>query len=135
MKTAPRMRVDGFRRTWDVDREEALEAALMSRDSRGGGEFWLSQTERKYPCLAMQVCGTLSHVTFFPDDGHPGFECLGGEGLPPDGVTKLVFEGCDPGDGVEIPNRFIVPLTKALSEANVFFYAGIMSDAEEWFEL
>jgi hypothetical protein len=135
MKATSLMQVEGLKRTWEVDSEEALKAALVSRDSRGGAEFWLSQAGQKYPCLAVRIGGTLCDVHFFPEDGHPGFRCLGGEGLSPDGMTKLVFEGCDPGDGEQIPNRFVVPFTKALSVARVFFRAGIMSDAEEWFEL
>lgn len=129
------MRVEGLKQTWDVDSEGALETALSTRDARGGAEFWLWSTEKRYPCLAMQIGGTFSSVTFFPSDGHPGFRCLGGEGLPATGITKLVFEGCDPGDGEQIPNRFVIPFSKALAVAKVFFTRSVMSDAEEWLEL
>jgi hypothetical protein len=129
------VRVDGFRWTSNVEDEKALEAALMWRDSRGGAEFWLSQEGEKYPCLAMQISGSVGHVMYFPNDGHPGFRCLGGEGLAKGGATTLVFLGCDPGDGVDVPNEFVVPFGKALLIAKDFFRNRKMSDTVAWFEL
>jgi len=129
------MRVDGLSRRWNVKSEAALETTLTRRDTLGGAEFWLSPPDRKYPCLAIRICGALCDMHFFPAARHPGFRCLGGEGLPADGVTKLVFEGCDPGDGEQTPNRFIVPFNKVLSVAKVFFRTGSKSDTEEWLEL
>jgi hypothetical protein len=129
------MRVEGLNQTWNVDSEEALETALSTRDARGGAEFWLSPAKSRHPCLAVQVGGTFSSVTFFPKEDHPGFRCLGGKGLPAAGITKLIFEGCDPGDGEQIPNRFVIPFSSALAVAKVFFTGSIMSDTEDWLEL
>jgi hypothetical protein len=129
------MRVDAFRRTWNVDSEEALTTALTWRDSRGGAQFWLSPAGREHPCLALQVGGTAGHVIFFPEKGHPGFRYVGGQGLSPDGVTKVVFHGCDPVDGEEVPNRFIVPFSKMLSLAQAFYRTGNISHPEDWLEL
>jgi hypothetical protein len=129
------MRVEGLKQIWEVASETALERVLVQRDSRGGAEFWLSAAGQNFPCLAIQVSGAVGHVTFFPADGHPGFRCVGTKASLPDSITKLVFEGCDPGDGEQIPNRFIVPFSKALAIAKVFFRAGVIPDAEEWLEL
>lgn len=128
------MRTDGYGRTWQVDDVADLERALAWRDSRGGALFWLSH-EQEFPSLAIRVSDHLADVHFFPEDGHAGFRCLGGEGLPPDGTAKLVFEGCDPGDGEETPNKFIVSLEAAVSVATEFFRRKPMSGDVSWFEL
>lgn len=128
------MRVDGYGRTWQVEDVADLEKALAWRDSRGGGLFWLSQ-DGGFPTLAIRVSGDVADLHFFPEDGHPGFRCLGGVSLPEDGMTKLVFEGCDPEDGEETPNRFIVPLERAISVAREFLGRQQMPSAVSWFEL
>ena len=127
------MEIAGHRQTWEVDNEEELVQVLARRDPRGGAEFWLSQTHSSSPCLAIRISGTLGD--FFPGGEHPGYRCLGGEGLTADGSTTLVYEGCDPGGGVEVSNHFIVPLGRMLLVAIAFYHDGRMSPAEEWFEL
>ncbi len=97
--------------------------------------FWLSHGDQEYPCLGIRVTGDFADVHFFPHNGHPGFQCLGGEGLPVDEMTTLVFEGCDPTTGEESPNEFIVPFSTALSIATEFLLHRRMSDAVSWFEL
>lgn len=62
------MRVEGHNQTWNVDSEEALETALLTRDARGGAEFWLSSADKTHPCLAVQIGVTSGSVTFFPKD-------------------------------------------------------------------
>jgi hypothetical protein len=81
------------------------------------------------------VSGDVSDVTFFPADGHPGFRCLGGEGLPKGGFTTFVFQGCDPGRGEDVPNEFVVPFSTALLVAKTFFRDKRMSDGVGWYEL
>lgn len=97
--------------------------------------FWLRQEGAEYPCLAIRTSGKFADVHFFPEVGHPGFRCVGGEGLPEDGETTLVFEGCDPSSGEATPNRFVVPFETAVSIAIDFFRTGRMSDTVPWFEL
>src|SRR5262249_5535772 len=93
------MRVHGYRQTWEVADERSLEAALAWRDDHGGGIFWLSPDEERYPALAIRVSGKVADVIYFRQDGHPSFRCLGGQGLPEDGLTTLVYQGCDPAGG------------------------------------
>lgn len=131
----PLVRIDRHARTWQVNDEKGLEEVLSSRDSRGGGLFWLAHDDAKYPCLAIRVSGDVADVHFFPRDGHAGFRCLGGEGMPDDGSTMLVFEGCDPRDGEETPNWFVVPVERAISIGREFFRSKRMSDAGSWLEL
>ncbi len=130
-----RMRVDGYDRSWQVRDVKELQEALAWRDARGGAIFWLSDDEDKYPAFAMRVSGDLADVHFFPKEGHPGFRGIGGEGLPADGSTRLVFQGCDPGSGEETPNDFILPFPTASSIATEFFLHKRMSSGITWLEL
>ena len=129
------MRVDGNRRTWDVKDAMGLDAALMWRDERGGGTFWLSPDEARYPALAIRVSGDVADVHFFPRHGHPGFRCLGGNGLPEGGFTTLLYERADPATGEQTPNEFIVPFETARTVAREFFHTLQMSAVVSWFEL
>jgi len=92
-------------------------------------------TMQNYPVLAIRVTGELADVTFLPEQGHPGCRCLGGEGLPRHASTMLVFNGCDPADGEETANKFVVPFETACSVAMDFFQKKQMSEAVAWFEL
>jgi hypothetical protein len=112
-----------------------LDAALSSRDDKGGALFFISPDEQRYPSLVIRVTKNYADVHYFPYDGHPGFRCLGGEGLPEDGWTSLVYQGCDPGDGEETPNEFIVPFATACEIARAFLRTGERSDAVQWLEL
>ncbi len=129
------MRVVASGLTLLVENVESVLAALARRDDRGGGFFWLAPDDRDYPAIALRVSGEVADVFYFPVDGHPGFRCLGGKGLPDGGLTTLVFDGCDPGTGEETPNKFVVPFDRARSLAVEFFRSHGMSDSVEWFEL
>lgn len=129
------MIVHGYGRAWKVEDDEGLGEVIAWRNSRGGGIFWMAHEGDDYPLLEIRISGDVADVHFFPKEGHPGFRCLGGWGLPVDGSTKLVYQGCDPGDGEEIPNRFIIPLATARRVAREFLARKRMSDAVSWFEL
>jgi hypothetical protein len=127
--------VSGCQRNWDIQDLGALQQALASRDSLGGALFWLAHADDEYPTLAIRISGDVADVHFFPRDNHPGFRCLGGDGLPEGGMTTLVFEGCDPGSGEDTPNEFVVPASTACEIAAEFFRTGRMSTHVSWFEL
>ena len=129
------MRVDGSYQSWQVANLEDLDAALTWRDDRGGGLFWLTPDDDRYPSLALRVGGCLADVTYFPKEGHPGFRCLGGDGLPKGGLTTLVYQGADPASGEVTPNEFIVSFETAHSVAVQFFVSGQRPDVVPWFEL
>jgi hypothetical protein len=129
------VQVDGYRQKWHVEDDKSLEGVLAWRDNRGGGIFWLTPDEERYPVLAVCVSGNVADVTYFPRDRHPGFRCLGGNGLPEGGLTTLVYEGCDPASGEQEPNEFIVPFETACSVAKDFFRSSQMSETVSWFEL
>jgi hypothetical protein len=114
---------------------KSLDAALAWRDERGGGTFWLTPDETRYPALAIRVSPDLADVHYFPCDGHPGYRCFGGDGVPEGGYTTLVYQGADPATGEQTPNEFVVPFETARAIAGEFFRTERMSDAESWFEL
>jgi hypothetical protein len=116
-------------------RFRGVEAALGWRDDRGGGIFWLSPDDERYPALAIRVSGDLADVHYFPRDGHPGFRCLGGEGLPQGGLTTFVYRECEPATGEKILNKFVVSFEIASAVAREFFRTEQMSEAVPWFEL
>lgn len=129
------MRVDGYCQSWQVEDDKSLEAALAGRDDRGGGIFWFTPDDEKYPALAIRVRGNVADVPFFPRDGHPGFRCIGGEGLPEGGETTLVYQGCDPTPGENTPNELVLPFPSALAVAREFFRTMQMWPAVSWLEL
>lgn len=102
------MRVEQCRQSWQVTNVKELVAALASRDDKGGALFYITPDNQRYPSLAIRVAKDYADVHYFPYDGHPGFRCLGGQGLPEDGWTSFVYQGCDPGTGEKTPNEFIV---------------------------
>jgi len=127
------MKIEGYGIAWDANDEEGLETVLRKRDSRGGGQFWLSDAA-DYPCLAIRVSGDLSDIHYFPHDNHPGFRCLGGQDLPPNGCTNFVYEGCEPYAGEETENKFVVPFATALTVAKDFLRSKQMASSAQWFE-
>ena len=121
--------------TWDANDERRLETILRKKDSRGGGAFWLADEDGAHPCLLIRVSGDLSEILYFPHEHHPGFLCVGGQGLPPHGTTLFVFDGCDPGDGEERPNDFVVPFATAVIVARDFLRDRQLPSSVQWFEL
>ncbi|MFX1450750.1 MAG: Imm1 family immunity protein [Promethearchaeota archaeon] len=129
------MIVSGYQTEWVVDDEHSLDNILRTRDDMKGGEFWLADVAGEYPCLSIIIYQNLSTIHYFPKENHPGFRCLGGEGLPSGGMTIFVYQGCDPRDGIEIPNKFVVPFTTALAVAKEFFRSRKLPASVQWFEL
>jgi hypothetical protein len=130
------MRVEEHTRSWRVANAMELAAALTSRDEKGGALFFISpDDDQRCPSLAIRVTKDYADVHFFPYDGHPGLRCLGGIGLPKDGWTSFVYQGCDPGTGEETPNQFIIPFSTARAIAEEFLRSGQRSNAVEWLEL
>jgi hypothetical protein len=129
------VRVDASHRSWQVCDASGLHDVLTWRDKRGGARFWLSEGLEQYPVLAITVTGELADVMFYPEESHPGFRCLGGQGLPKGGSTTFVFDGCDPWTGEDSPNEFVVSLNSASLIAVEFLEKKQMSVAVSWLEL
>ena len=97
--------------------------------------LWLSPDGAQYPAMALRISSGVADVHYFPHDGHPGFRCLGGDGLPAGGMTRLVYQGADPATGEDTPNEFVVPVELVGEVAAEFFRSQQMSAAVSWFEL
>jgi hypothetical protein len=125
-----------YTQSWQVSNAKELAAALTSRDEKGGALFYITPDDaQRYPSLAIRVTKDYADVHYFPFDGHPGFRCFGGVGLPENGWTNFVYQGCDPGTGEETPNAFINPFAIACTIAEEFLRSGQRSESVEWLEL
>ena len=129
------MILEGLNRSIRVETAQALREVLAWRDAGGGAHWWLAGEVGAFPALAMTFTGPVAELHFFAQASHPGFRCVGGEGLPEDGETLLVYEGCDPGDGIQTPNEFIIRSEQAADIAAFFLANQAMSDAVAWLEL
>ena len=128
------MLVSGNRQSWRVENENELDDVLARRDSRGGCVFWLTHDD-EFPCLCIRISGDVGDVPFFPHEDHPGFRCLGGQGLPEGEWTTLLFNGCDPGHGEETPNEFVVSFSAACLIAKEFLVNAKLPANFSWLEL
>jgi len=129
------LKLEGYRRSWHVETVADLDAALAWRDELGGADFWLMPDNKEYPCLAIRIGGNLGDMHFIPDSDSPGYRCLGGEDLPRDGITKLLFMGCDPGTGEEVPNECVVAVGTITKTARGFLLGESVLGLAAWIEL
>jgi hypothetical protein len=129
------MRVDGYEKQWSVEVASDLVAILSQRDDLDGAAFWMSNGKTAYPLLAIRISSSLADVHHFPNSGHPGFRCVGGEGLPSNGTTTLRYRGCDPASGEEIENEFVVSFERVRLIAEEFFHSSQMAATATWVEL
>jgi hypothetical protein len=138
---ATAMTLSGFRDgaeavQWIHLDEALLEAALETRDERGGNQFVLSRDGADFPCLTIYVDGSRAYVHYRPRSRHAGFRCASMiAGLDPDGTSILAFTHCDPGSGEVVPNRFVVPFAAAVLAARDFLATGQRSPRVEWCDL
>jgi hypothetical protein len=107
MPREKRLRVVGGDQLWAVEDVNGLRDVLAWRDDCGGAELWLSR-EAAFPALVIRLSGDWATVTYFGKEGHPGFRCLGGNGLPKKESTTFVSRGCDPPTRVVEPNEFVL---------------------------
>lgn len=114
---------------------EALHDELARRDARGGAHWWLSAQDAGFPCLAVTLTGSVGEVHFFPRAGHPGFRGLGGVGFEEGASTRLFHEACDPWEGIDTPDSFILGRQLIAEIADCFFRTQSMSQALPWLEL
>jgi hypothetical protein len=106
---------------------------LNIRFGTGVNEYWISG-EDDNPCLAILVKDDYANLTFFPEDGHPGFQSVGmGTDLNMEEIT--VFNTNTPNEEMEVNNDSIVPFTMALEAAKEFFASLTMPTCLEWIEL
>jgi len=112
---------------------EILDSILNVRYGRNVNEFWISG-EREIPCLAMLVNGNYANLTFFPEDGHPGFQSAAKDtNLKLDDVT--IFCTNTPYEEIEIKNDAVVTFAIALNAAREYYTTKEMPSCIEWVEM
>lgn len=119
----------------DCRREEINGAQRLSEILRirvnGANEYWLSESEGGYPCLAVLIkCGQAS-VTYFPEDGHPGFAAAGDAGT--EGFFE--FELTTSQDTIEVGSDMVIPESRAVGIAEEFFRTGRKPECTEWIQM
>jgi hypothetical protein len=114
------MKVSHFGGTVDCKKFNDLNFILNIKYGSRVNEFWISG-EDDYPCLVILVNNDYANITYFPEDGHPGFQSIGmGTDLSPGGVT--IFYTNTPNEEIEIRNDTIVPFPKAMEAAKEYFF-------------
>jgi hypothetical protein len=103
---------------------EDLELILNIRDGTGVNEFWIVGKENN-PCLTILVNNNYANLTYFPKDGHPGFQSVGmSTCLNPDETTVFYTNTSD--EEIKINDDTIVPFDIALKAAKEFFASSVM---------
>jgi len=129
------MYIEGSSRTWTVRTKDELSEAISSRDSRGGGVFWLASSGQQFPCMAIRSSGPAFDVHYFPLEGHPGYRY---RSVPAEGTSSTVlfqYDGCDPYEGESVPREFTIPFDLALAIADHFMFSSSMYESTQWLEL
>jgi hypothetical protein len=133
MKAA--LQIEGHFRSWNVATSDELRMVLSSRDSRGGGLFWLAPPERQFPCVAIRSSGPHFDAIYFPNEDHPGYRCCNAPSERPMASMLFQYEGCDPFEGESVDAEFILSFDLALAVAEHFMKNGAMYESAKWFEL
>jgi len=102
--------------------------------AEGVNEFWISHADDRYPVLAIVVNGDLASLTYFPEEGHPGYKSQGDlEELNDDDDT--VFHTSTPQEQLLVANHAVVRVAVAMAAAKEFLKARALPAGVEWFEL
>ena len=127
------MKVSHFGGTIDCPTMEILEIVLNMQFGTGVNEFWISGEEDN-PCLAILVNNSYANLTYFPEDGHPGFQSVGMD-TDLDLGEITVFYTNTPEEEMEINNDAVVPFEIALNAAKEFYLTSALPTCLEWTEL
>jgi hypothetical protein len=122
--------------TFEVSQEADLARIFATRDGDGANEIWLFPKRQEYPCLAIHVHGTMAHLHFIPEDGHPGYISQSGQlddGEVPDEMIVLNTRGSN--DSIEVRRDSLVSASAAFVVASEFFRTRARATTIQWFEL
>lgn len=105
---------------------------LKIRFNESVNEFWITDDEKENPCLAVLVNNDMANVTFFPSDGHPGFQSAGND---KDAEGYTVFYTNTPEEEIEISNDMIITFEQAVQAVEEFFVTKSKPLCIEWVDL
>ena len=127
------MKVSHFCGITDCNTVEELESVLSIRCGDGVNEFWISG-DKDIPCLAVLVNNDYANLTYFPEDGHPGYQSIGMDtDLRPEGTTIFYTNTQD--EEIEVYNDTVVPFAKALEAVKEYFITSTIPSCIKWREL
>ena len=127
------MKISHFGGVVECKTIEELKNVLNMRYGDEVNEFWISGEEEN-PCLAILVNKGYATLTYFPEDGHMGFQSVGMDtDLEADGIS--VFYTNTPEEEMEINNDAIIPFSKALGAIIEFFETMHLPKSIEWVEM
>src|SRR5262249_4626794 len=130
------MNVGDFGGDHSVQTIAQLEQLLGVRFKDEQNLFHLTPDSGDYPSLTAHVRGDLAAIFYVPEDGQTGYVSLGGKmNLNPKEATTFSIDGLDPGESIDVRNKFIVPFSEALEAAKEFFRAQELPRSIEWLEL
>src|SRR5438132_5896379 len=112
------MRVQDFKAVYDVATADELETILAKRYGDRGNQFWLSHGNEKYPLLLLSVRGDKACLWYAPEETSAGFSSVG-EASEEEPGTEVFFMN-EAGENIEIPKKFVVPVTPAIAAAKEF---------------
>jgi hypothetical protein len=126
--------VEHFGGTAECKTLEELEKILKIRYGTGVNEYWICEEgeENPYPWLAVLINNEYATLTYFPDEGHPGYQSVG-KNTDLDEYT--IFYVNTPTEEIEVANKFIVPFSKALEAIKEYFLILSIPNCLEWNEL
>lgn len=108
-----------------------LRGVLSKRLWKDVNEFWITEDNKEFPCMAILVNGILANVTFFEDENDIGVQSIGGElGLKAGLFT--VFYTNTPNEEIEIHNEMIVSTEVAVKAAEAFLRGNTRPSCINW---
>lgn len=117
-----------------IDTIEEMKKILNTRFGDDVNEFWITDNESENPCLVILINKAIANLTYFPEDGHPGFQSFENEnGLDSNGYS--IFYTNTPEEEIEISNEMVVPVELALKTAKEFFESMEMPTSIKWMNL
>ena len=125
------MKIKHFGGIETVSTSDELRTVLSKRFGEEVNEFWVSDDNNDYPCLALLVNGRLANVTFFNDENDVGDQSSGGEmGLQAGSFTMFYTNTSE--EEIEIHNEMIVSTEVAIKAAEEFLQVNTRPSCIKW---
>lgn len=128
------MKISHFGGTGYIDSVEDMYKVLKIRFGDNVNEFWITDNESENPCLAILINKSIANLTYFPEEGHPGFQSFKNENGP-DLSGYSIFYTDTPDVEIEIDNEVVVPVELALKAAEEFFDKMEILTSVKWMNL
>ena len=113
-----------------------LEQVLRARPRNQQNEFSLTPDSSDYPLLWIVAREDLAAAYYIPEDRDAGYVSIGGKlSLNPKEMTTFSIGLIDPGETIDVLNRFIIPFSEAVEVAKEFFHSTELPRSIKWLKL